>query len=58
MIIRALYNTLSEKEKFLLWAAENGVKLMFEHDAHNELCSLQQTERGIRADQFLKLGDL
>ena len=50
--------TLSEKEKFLPWAVENNIKLMFEHDAHNELCSLQQTEKGIRVDQFLKLTEL
>ncbi len=49
--------TLNEKEKFLPWAVENNIKLMFEHDAHQELASLQNTEKGIRVGEFLKLKD-
>jgi len=32
--------------------------LYFEHDAKNELCSLQQTERGIKQDQLFSLNEL
>ncbi|WP_024482407.1 MBL fold metallo-hydrolase [Cellulophaga baltica] len=40
--------TLAEKEKFLLKAAANNFYLFLEHDAHNEICTLQETEKGIR----------
>ncbi|PIB31299.1 MBL fold metallo-hydrolase [Maribacter sp. 4U21] len=42
--------TLSEKELFLNKAVENEIYLFFEHDAHNELCTLKQTEKGVRLD--------
>ena len=42
--------TLGEKELFLNQAAENSYYLFFEHDAHNELCTLKQTDKGIRLD--------
>ena len=40
--------TLAEKEKFLHKAAANEFYLFLEHDAHNEICTLQETEKGIR----------
>jgi glyoxylase-like metal-dependent hydrolase (beta-lactamase superfamily II) len=40
--------TLSEKELFLNKVVENEIYLFFEHDAHNELCTLKQTEKGVR----------
>src|SRR5690606_30966363 len=40
--------TLAEKADFLERAVANDWLLFFEHDAHNELCSLQMTERGVR----------
>jgi len=40
--------TLSEKADFLEQAAEGEFYLFLEHDAHNEICTLQQTEKGIR----------
>lgn len=45
--------TLIEKEKFLREAAEKGYYLFLEHDAENELCTLRQTEKGVRlAEKF------
>ena len=40
--------TLEEKEYFLSLAEEKKYLLFLEHDAHNELISLRQTEKGIR----------
>ncbi|MBS4043117.1 MAG: MBL fold metallo-hydrolase [Chitinophagaceae bacterium] len=50
--------TLNEKKSFLKEAAENNNILFFEHDASNECCSLQQTEKGIRPKDFMKLSEL
>lgn len=41
--------TLGEKAAFLEMAAQNDWLLFFEHDAHHTICSLEQTERGVRA---------
>lgn len=43
--------TMEEKELFLNQAVENNYYLFFEHDAHNQLCTLKQTEKGVRLDQ-------
>lgn len=43
--------TMSEKEVFLKKAIENDYYLLFEHDAHNEICTLKNTERGVRLDK-------
>lgn len=51
-------DTLSEKEHILQRAVEENWLLFFEHDLHNELCSLTQTDRGIRHEQVLRLQDL
>ncbi|MEK6152895.1 MBL fold metallo-hydrolase [Flavobacteriaceae bacterium 3-367] len=40
--------TMSEKALFLDTAVQKGHHLFFEHDAHNEVCTLQQTEKGVR----------
>lgn len=42
--------TLTEKAAFLEEAVQNDYLLLFEHDAHNELLSLKQTEKGVRMD--------
>ena len=42
--------TLKEKALFLEKATEQGYYLLFEHDAHNQLCTLKKTERGVRLD--------
>ncbi|MGC1205431.1 MAG: MBL fold metallo-hydrolase [Flavobacteriaceae bacterium] len=40
--------TLNEKEKFLNLAADNNYYLFLEHDAHNEIITVQHTEKGVR----------
>ncbi len=40
--------TLAEKEKFLNMAAKENWYLFLEHDAHNEIITVQETEKGIR----------
>ena len=43
--------TLKEKEIFLDQAVKENYYLFFEHDAHNEICTLQSTEKGVRLDK-------
>ena len=40
--------TMPEKAKFLNAAADNNYYLFLEHDAHNEIITVEQTERGVR----------
>lgn len=40
--------TMPEKEKFLNAAADNNHYLFLEHDAHNEIITVQKTEKGVR----------
>ena len=40
--------TLNEKEIFLNTAADNNYYLFLEHDAHNEIITVQHTEKGVR----------
>ena len=47
--------TLEEKECFLSLAEEKKYLLFLEHDAHNELISLRQTEKGIRLNEQHRL---
>ena len=50
--------TLKEKEAFLNYAAENEIYLYFEHDAHNQLCTVKQTEKGVRLDTIYTFNEL
>ena len=50
--------TLQEKSAFLTEAQSNDYVLFFEHDPLNECCTLQMTDKGIRADQYFKLSEL
>lgn len=50
--------TLTEKEKFLNEAVEKDYFLFFEHDAHNQLCTLTNTEKGVRADQTFTFDEI
>lgn len=50
--------TLQEKKSFLQEAADKDYILYFEHDAANECCTVQQTEKGIRPKESFTLGDL
>jgi glyoxylase-like metal-dependent hydrolase (beta-lactamase superfamily II) len=49
--------TLGEKETFLEMAAEKNYKLILEHDAHNEVITVQKTEKGIRINEILTCED-
>lgn len=40
--------TLNEKETFLDYAAKNNLYLLLEHDAHNEIITVKNTEKGVR----------
>ena len=50
--------TMDEKAKFLSEAADNKYVLIFQHDAVNECCTVQHTERGVRVDQVFPFSDL
>ncbi len=50
--------TLVEKSRFLNEAAENGYYLYLEHDAHNEICTVKYTEKGIRVDKVLTFNEM
>ncbi len=47
--------TLPEKEKFLKEAADKGYYLFLEHDPHNPIITVKNTEKGVRLDQTLSL---
>ena len=44
--------TLSEKACFLENAVKNNYYLFLEHDAHNQICTLQTTEKGVRLKEI------
>ncbi|HEX5153931.1 MAG TPA: MBL fold metallo-hydrolase [Parafilimonas sp.] len=50
--------TLWEKKSFLNEALKNNYVLFFEHDAKQECCTLQETERGIREKDIFKLSEM
>lgn len=50
--------TLPEKEKFLKIAAENNFYLWLEHDAHNEIITVENTEKGVRLKEVFRCDDI
>ncbi len=50
--------TMAEKKSFLDEAAHNDYVLFLEHDAVNECCTVQNTEKGVRLKETLSLADL
>ena len=56
--IKIALNTLEEKERLLQEGVDKKWMLFFEHDRINELCTLQQTEKGIRSGEVLKMSEL
>ena len=50
--------TLDEKENFLNMAAEHNFYLFLEHDAHNEIITVQQTEKGVRLKNVYTTQDI
>lgn len=50
--------TLREKKAFLDEAVANDYILFFEHDPHTECCTLELTEKGVRAKEMFSLGNI
>ena len=50
--------TMTEKEKFLLEAAENNYIIFLQHDPINECCTVQQTDKGVRLKETFRLADI
>jgi len=50
--------TLPEKAKFLTTAAQNNYYLWLEHDAHNQIITVEQTEKGVRLKETFRCEDI
>lgn len=50
--------TLAEKSDFLGMAADENIVLFFEHDAVNQCCTVERTEKGIRLKETFPLSAL
>ena len=50
--------TLDEKAKFMNAAAENNYYLFLEHDAYNEIITLEKTEKGVRLKEIFTCDDI
>ncbi|MBY0245061.1 MAG: MBL fold metallo-hydrolase [Sphingobacteriaceae bacterium] len=50
--------TLKEKKSFLEEAATQNYILYFEHDAQNECCTVQHTEKGVRLKETFSLSEI
>jgi glyoxylase-like metal-dependent hydrolase (beta-lactamase superfamily II) len=50
--------TIQEKEAILKEALQNNYVIFFQHDFHNECCTLTQTPKGIRVERTLSLNEL
>jgi glyoxylase-like metal-dependent hydrolase (beta-lactamase superfamily II) len=50
--------TMNEKASFLDLATSEEYLLFFEHDAHNEICTLQRTEKGVRCDKIYTFNEI
>lgn len=50
--------TLNEKQSFLNLAADKNYFLFLEHDAHNEICTVKHTEKGVRLDKTYTFNEI
>ena len=50
--------SMDEKQIFLINAADNNYYLWLEHDAHNQIITVQHTEKGIRLKEIFKCEDV
>ena len=50
--------TMPEKSKFLNAAAENNYYLFLEHDAHNEIITVEKTEKGVRLKEIFQSNEI
>jgi glyoxylase-like metal-dependent hydrolase (beta-lactamase superfamily II) len=50
--------TMPEKSKFLTNAAKNNYYLFLEHDAHNEIITVENTDKGVRLKEVFSCKDI
>lgn len=50
--------TIDEKAKFMNTAADKGYYLFLEHDAHNEIITVEHTEKGVRLKETFTCNDI
>ena len=50
--------TMDERQSFWQEAVDKEYILFLEHDPVHECCTLQQTEKGIRVKDIIKLSDI
>jgi glyoxylase-like metal-dependent hydrolase (beta-lactamase superfamily II) len=50
--------TMPEKAKILNTAADNNYYLFLEHDAHNQIVTVEQTEKGVRLAAVLSCDEI
>jgi hypothetical protein len=50
--------TMPEKAKFLNAAADNNYYLFLEHDAYNEIITVEKTEKGVRLKQRFRCDEI
>lgn len=50
--------TMGEKENFLNLAADNNYYLWLEHDAHNQIITVQHTEKGVRLKEVFSCEEI
>ena len=50
--------TMPEKAKFLTEAAENNYYLWLEHDAHNQIITVENTEKGVRVKEVFSCEEI
>lgn len=50
--------TMPEKTKFMNTAADNNYYLFLEHDAHNEIITVEKTEKGVRLKEVFSADEI
>lgn len=50
--------TMTEKNKFLTAAADNNYYLFLEHDAHNPIITVENTEKGVRLKDVFRIEEI
>ena len=50
--------TMPEKQKFMTAAANNNYYLFLEHDAHNEIITVENTEKGVRLNEVFSCDEI
>jgi len=50
--------SMDEKAQFMNTAADNNYYLFLEHDAHNQICTVKHTEKGVRVNEIFTFEEL